>query len=218
MRKHNSARLREIANYLEETDVLADIGCDHGYLAILAFQKNIKFVQLIDNKPGPLAVAKANLQGVKNVEFTLASGLSQLNSSINTASLCGMGGLLVIDILKENLKVAQELNKIIIQVNSDIDQLRAFLMSEKFMIITESIIAERDKFYEIIVCKYSPFSPIYYTDKQLLFGPILLEQKTGIFLDKWEKMLKKYHQINNSNFGDKQEISKKIALIEEVLS
>ena len=45
-----SKRLKTIADKVDKNSVIADIGCDHGYLASLALQKGIKFVQLIDNK------------------------------------------------------------------------------------------------------------------------------------------------------------------------
>ena len=43
-------RLEKVAELLDEYDLLADIGCDHGYLGIMALNKGIKFVQFIDNK------------------------------------------------------------------------------------------------------------------------------------------------------------------------
>ena len=37
-------RLKAIANFINENDVVADIGCDHGYLLKLAIEdKKIKF-------------------------------------------------------------------------------------------------------------------------------------------------------------------------------
>ena len=54
-------RLNAALDWIETSDKLADIGCDHGYLAIEALKKGIPFVQLIDNKEGPLSVAKKNL-------------------------------------------------------------------------------------------------------------------------------------------------------------
>ena len=55
-------RLHAALDWVNQDDLLADIGCDHGYLASLALQKGIKFVQLIDNKEGPLSVARRNLE------------------------------------------------------------------------------------------------------------------------------------------------------------
>ena len=54
-------RLNSALDWIDIDDKLADIGCDHGYLADLAFKKGVSFVQLIDNKEGPLNVAKKNL-------------------------------------------------------------------------------------------------------------------------------------------------------------
>ena len=41
-------RLNAALDWIDLNDRLADIGCDHGYLAIEALKKGIPFVQLID--------------------------------------------------------------------------------------------------------------------------------------------------------------------------
>ena len=58
----NKIRLNTVCDLLNSTDTLADIGCDHGYLGILALEKGISFVQFVDNKTGPLNQAKNNLK------------------------------------------------------------------------------------------------------------------------------------------------------------
>ena len=55
-------RLEKVLSFIDKTDCLADVGCDHGYLAIMAIEKGVSFVQLIDNKKGPLDSAKINLK------------------------------------------------------------------------------------------------------------------------------------------------------------
>ena len=43
-------RLNAALDWIDCNDLLADIGCDHGYLAIEALKKGVPFVQLIDEK------------------------------------------------------------------------------------------------------------------------------------------------------------------------
>ena len=97
-----SIRLQQVLKYISSDDYVADIGCDHGYLTIAAIEKGVKFVQLIDNKEGPLKVAKKNLQqfeDIAQVIYTHADGLSNLNHLINVACICGMGGDLIYHII-----------------------------------------------------------------------------------------------------------------------
>ena len=61
-------RLEIVNKYIDINDTLADIGCDHGYLGIMAINKGVKFVQFIDNKLGPLSSAKQNCVNI-NEEY-----------------------------------------------------------------------------------------------------------------------------------------------------
>ena len=111
-------RLETVLNYINKEDKLADVGCDHGYLAIMALNKGVEFVQLIDNKEGPLASAKQNLSlydNYKNIEYSLSSGISKLNKCVNTVAICGMGGELIAQILEADIEVAKNNIKFILQ-------------------------------------------------------------------------------------------------------
>ena len=57
-----SKRIKEIASFIMPYKSVADIGTDHGYLLLEAFNLGINFAQAIDNKVGPLNSAKNNLK------------------------------------------------------------------------------------------------------------------------------------------------------------
>ena len=40
-------RLNAALDWIDEFDLLADIGCDHGYLAIEALKKGIPFIEVL---------------------------------------------------------------------------------------------------------------------------------------------------------------------------
>ena len=109
-------RLEIISSFIDKNDSLADIGCDHGYLGIMALNKGVNYVQFIDNKIGPLSSAKLNCENINNdkIEFTLSSGLNDLNNQVDTIAICGMGGELIVDILKADLNKAKNLKKMIL--------------------------------------------------------------------------------------------------------
>ena len=54
-----SKRLQAVANLLSSNDVIADVGCDHGYLSIYLIEKKIcNHVIAMDVNEGPLLFAK----------------------------------------------------------------------------------------------------------------------------------------------------------------
>ena len=97
-------RLNAALNWIDCNDLLADVGCDHGYLAIEALKKGVPFVQLIDNKEGPLNVAVSNLRKYdydSKTKFTLSSGLLDLDQKVTCVAILGMGGELISQILED---------------------------------------------------------------------------------------------------------------------
>ena len=105
-----SKRLSKVLEYINEFDKVADIGADHGYLSIAMLEKGIKFVQVVENKTEPFLRAQSALSGYDNVIFSLSDGISDLNEDINTVTICGMGGLNIVEILGSQLNKAKKLN------------------------------------------------------------------------------------------------------------
>lgn len=192
-----SIRLKTIYDLIDTYDVVADIGTDHGYLIrSLATNKKIKFCQGVENKEGPFLIAKDNLKDLideKKVALSLSDGLDELDKRVNTVVIVGMGGELISRIMDKNLDKCLKLDKLILQPNSKTYELRSYLSNHHFEIIDERIIFDNSKIYELIVTKYNENTPKLST-KELIFGPKLLTQKTGVFVDKWQK---KYIEINN---------------------
>lgn len=216
-----SARLKTIYNIIDSFDIVADIGTDHGYLIkSLLIDKKIKFCQGVENKEGPFLIAKDNLKDLideNKVTLSLSDGLDELDEKVNTVVVAGMGGELIASIMHKNLDKCQKLDKLILQPNSKIYELRLYLSNNKFEIINEYIVYDNSKIYEIIVAKYNEKSSKLST-KELIFGPKLLTEKTGIFVDKWQK---KYIEIDNILKNLNKENPKLIKfkqLIEEALS
>lgn len=217
----NNNRLKKVLEYIEPNAMLADVGCDHGYLAIEAIKKGVSFVELIDNKEGPLQSAINNLKHYENkaeIIYSLSSGLSSICEKVDTVAICGMGGELISQIINDNLEVAKRMNKLILQANSKNSILRRYLIENNFKIIDESIVVDKGKIYEIIVCKFELLISDY-SEKDLIFGPILRIKKDELFIEKWKNKLSFYEEILNNQITEdkKQEIEKEIKLIKEVL-
>lgn len=211
-----SKRLKVVLDYIDSNDIVADIGCDHGYLGIACIEKGIKFVQLIDNKEGPLSSAKANLRNYDQnaYELTLSDGLDKVNSNVNTVVICGMGGELIVEILSKHLDIVKKMNKVIVQANTKIPTLRKYLSDNSLNIVNESIVEDMDKIYEIIVFKYDE-NGCKLNDLDILFGPCLRKEKNETFNKKWSERLTEYDRILINN--EVENIRKEKEMIEEVL-
>lgn len=214
-------RLFQALDWIDNNDSLADIGCDHGYLAIEAIKKGVSFVQLIDNKQGPLDSAKKNLEkndllNSQNVLLTLASGLTNLDERIDTVAILGMGGELIAQILEEGESKINNVNKFILEANTKNHILRKFLFDHKYEIIEEKIVKENRKFYELILARKTDVL-IDYDDCDLIFGPCLKREKSPLFKEKWLKIYQDYQKILNNSNKHLEKILYESKLIEEVL-
>lgn len=202
-------RLKTILKYIDNKDIVADIGCDHGYLIKLAIEeKNIIKGYAVDNKQGPLNSAIKNLQNYKNVEFILSDGLQNVNDTdINCVVIAGMGGMLINSIISDSIDKFNKIDKLILCPNRNIDKVRSFLNENGFMIVDEDIIYEDSKYYEVLVINkgYQKLS-----EKELYFGHILLNKKNQCFINKWKEYYKKIKNIESKN--------REIKMIEEVLN
>lgn len=212
-----SKRLQEVLKYINKEDIVADIGCDHGYLGIACLNKGIKFVQLIDNKVGPLSQAKRNLFIYDSDKYllTLSDGLSLVDSRVDTVVICGMGGELIIDIINNHFETIKRFKKIIIQPNTKHYNVRKYCNENKIEIVNESILEDMDKIYEIMVLRYNENKETL-NEYDLIFGPFLRKEKNEVFIKKWENKLienNKILAVKNNVF----DIIKEKEMIEEVL-
>lgn len=224
-----SKRLKAAAKYVKPNLPIADIGSDHAYLPIYLVQNHIISSAIAGEVvKGPFENAKNKIisVGLENeISVRLGSGLEVVSpeDNIGTITICGMGGILIADILKEGLSKANlpVSARLVLQPNNAEDILRDFLRMNHYNIITETIIEENNKFYEIIVAEHN-LEDFDYTETELIFGPFLVQEKPSLFLKKWTKELALQEDIleklKNSNDSDKvKKTEDKIRLIKEVL-
>src|SRR5690554_3511587 len=178
-------RLDFIANLIDKnTNILLDIGTDHGYLIKKAFDNNkIKHAIATDINELPLNNAKNNLTNYE-VDFVLTDGFKGVKQSFDLVVIAGMGGNLISNILKDapNNKDI----KYILQANNKNDKLRIFLTENNFKITNEHII--EDKHYYVIMEVVRGEMNLNTNDCYL--GPILKTKKESI---KYYKHLYKWY-------------------------
>ena len=212
-------RLNAALNWIDCNDLLADVGCDHGYLAIEALKKGVPFVQLIDNKEGPLNVAVSNLRKYdydSKTKFTLSSGLLDLDQKVTCVAILGMGGELISQILEDGKTKSNNVEKFILEANTKISFIREYLFNNNYEIISEKIVKENSKYYELILCKKTNVS-IKYDIYDLMFGPVLRKEKSPLFVEKWTKVSNDYKRIIKKSSLKPIKLIEECKLIEDVI-
>ena len=225
-----SKRLAKVGEFVPSQARLADIGSDHAYLPVrLMLAKKISYAVCGEVVKGPYesALHQVTLQGLAdNITVRLADGLFAIepNDKIDTITICGMGGTLIKQILLEGKERITGEELLILQPNVGEATLRKYLVANGYTIIAEEILEENKKIYEIIVAK-KLVQPMSLNEAQYLFGPLLMQEKSPVFIKKWQRELMQrqrvLQQLQNSaqNHDEKiAELQVEMKLIEEVLA
>ena len=150
-----SDRLLMISENIERDEIVADIGTDHGFLPLyLCLTEKCNKVILSDISENSLDKAKKNCKLIypnKEFDFRLGSGIEVLeNNEVDTVVIAGMGGILMTEILENNLVKSHSFKKFILQPRSQIGRLRYWLYNNGFEIINEELVREGNRICEIL--------------------------------------------------------------------
>ena len=145
-----SKRLQAVAALVTAGYITADIGTDHAYIPIYLVEHGlIPSAFAMDINEGPLSRAREHVEenGLSDrIELRLSDGLCALQpGEAETAVLAGMGGGLMIRILKNSPDVTAGMKEFILQPQSEIARVRAFLLEEGFLFIREDMVLEDGK-------------------------------------------------------------------------
>ena len=166
--------------------ILADIGTDHGYVPIsLVQRKKIKKAIAMDVNKGPLKRAEEHIREAQleeYIETRLSDGVKKLEvGEVNSILIAGMGGDLVIRIIKNGMEICRSVDELILQPQSELGKVRKFLRENNFEIIDEDMVIEEGKYYpmmkvipvdEIVLWEILPDEVIPACD---MYGPYLLK-------------------------------------------
>ncbi|MDO5392276.1 MAG: class I SAM-dependent methyltransferase [Eubacteriales bacterium] len=174
-----SKRLQALANLVSQDHVLADVGCDHGYIPIFLIQNHrIPKAIAMDIGEGPLQRAQENIRsyGLEGyIETRLSDGLAKLNpGEADTILISGMGGPLMEKIITEGKSVAEQADEMILQPQSDIPRFRKFLTEMGYVIMQENMIEEDGKYYPMMKAVRGNAQPC--SELEYRYGPVLLRQ------------------------------------------
>lgn len=149
-----SNRIKTIASLVDAKDSILDIGTDHALLPIFLIKNNIVSIadgSDISNKVLSNAkenVFKYNLED--KINLYLSDGVKQIDiSKYNTLIITGMGFSTIKSII-DNADL-KHIDKLIIQSNNNLDELRKYLNEISFSIVDETCLKDKDINYDIIV-------------------------------------------------------------------
>ncbi len=178
-----SERLTAVARMVTTGLTVADVGCDHGYLAIHLINKGIApHVIAMDINKGPLEhatlhVTEAGLS--ERIDLRLSDGLEALDKGeADCVVMAGMGGRLMTDIMTKGSEVLSGVRELIMQPQSDIEYVRRHLEDNGYRIISEDIVFEDGKFYPMMKVIHGEMKlgkDVYYK-----FGKVLLHEEHQI--------------------------------------
>lgn len=164
-------RLYAIASMVPQGAFFADVGTDHAYLPIYLAENNLIFHAVAaDINRGPLLRAKGNIKKYnleEKIDTCLSDGFEELDgNSFDTASIAGMGGILIARILEK----APRGKLYILQPMRDAHFLRAYLSSNGFELVDEKLAEEGNKIYTVIAVRDGKE---VLSEKELYLGKLL---------------------------------------------
>lgn len=156
-------RLEAVFDIVPHAESIADIGTDHGYLAVeLIVRGKAKHVIAGDVHKGPLESAKfyVKSRGLSDViDCRLGDGLQVTRKGeLNGAICCGMGGFLMRDIVEEG---PEPLEFYVLQPQNGQAELRQYMVEKGYRIVKEIIMKDVGKLYTAFVAIRSDCVDIY---------------------------------------------------------
>ena len=218
-----SNRLTTAAALVTQGYTLADVGTDHGYIPIyLLQQKKIPSAIAMDINEGPLERAKEHiaLYGLQAyIQTRLSDGVAALKpGEVEAVLIAGMGGGLVMHILKDGEKVCQSAKELILQPQSEIERVREFLREAGYTILAEDMVYEDGKFYPMMKVQYQGenVEELKLSD---LYGGLLLQNRHPVlktFLEK-ERLIYTGIKENLAKQPASEKIRMRLAEVEDIL-
>ncbi|MGI5891243.1 MAG: tRNA (adenine(22)-N(1))-methyltransferase [Bacillota bacterium] len=223
-----SHRLDKVAGMVIPGKITADIGADHAYLSVYLVINNIcPKVIATDRVRGPLVSARQLVELLsldKQIDIRLGEGLEVLTPG-EAATICiaGMGGSTIRSILHASPDVLEKTQRLVLQPQRNIADLRYYLAETGWKIIAEEIVMDSGFYYQIMSVEKGH---MVLTDEEAEFGPLLLARRHPLLTSYMELKLADYksliERLNAQEGVDVQarieELMDEVASIEKLLA
>lgn len=195
---------------------IADIGSDHGLVPLCLLDKGYK-VFASDNKIGPFNTLKSVLKDKENIVLSLSSGLDELPFDVDTVIISGMGGNIILDILKKGNIHFSHIAYFIISPHSLDAQIRKYLLDNNYKIDREIFLKEDNIYYVMMlfIKGKQDLSPL-----EIKFGPCILKEKNKDFQEYIKEKIDLMNNLlknKNLTLKRRKELENELKLYEEAL-
>lgn len=203
-----SGRLRTLAEMITPGSIVADIGCDHGFLSVYLVQQGISpHVIAADVRKGPLEGAKLHIAqaGLESyIETRLSDGVKALLPGEAQTMVCaGMGGRLMQQILTDCPDTVAAFRELILQPQSELYEFRKFLRRQGWTVLDEKIVWEDGKYYFPIKAGTAGKKELEQEDSRLQrlydkYGRLLLLRREPVLKEYLQRCLEECRRVEAS--------------------
>lgn len=208
-----SKRLKSLCELVPVGTVVCDIGTDHAYLPCELIKRGIcSKVYACDIAKGPLQQAEKTISEAgcsSQIVTILCPGFSKVPSDADCMVIAGMGWKTIEMILENDIVRLNQFERIILQANRDVSQLRRWVSQHQMTIIEEKVVEDAGKTYEIVCITSHKHDE--YSEVEIKYGPVLLKRKDQEFLDYLDRRIVKNELIASRVTDEK----KKTQLLKE---
>ena len=180
-----SKRLNKIAELVDFGASVIDVGTDHGYvpnfLCENKFSSDIIATDISKNSLEKSIELTRELGNENEIRNILANGI--VNEDRDNIIIAGLGGIQIAEIIANSINIAKSSRKLILQPMQKTNILRRELNNMGFEIFDEEIIYEDDRYFEIILAKFSNYKDKSLEEEDFYFSKKLIEKKDETYLE-----------------------------------
>ncbi len=221
-----SKRLNKIAELVDFGASVIDVGTDHGYvpnfLCEYKISRDIIATDISKNSLEKSIELTRELGNEKEIRNILANGI--VNEERDNIIIAGLGGIQIAEIIAKSIDIAKSSKKLILQPMQKANILRRELNNMGFEIFDEEIIYEDERYFEIILAKFSNYKNEDLKEEDFYFSKKLIQKKDEIYLaylkekeDYLWSIIKSFDPNNSRSKKRNQELNSLLKEVKEAI-
>lgn len=216
-------RLKLCADMVRPGTTLADVGTDHAYLPVWLVRRGIiPSAIAADINPKPLKRAKEHIERYHvedRVQIRLSDGLASIKPwEADDIVIAGMGGELIIQIIKAAPWLCTEQKQLILQPMTSVPELRRSLYQNSFSVLEEQAVESAGHVYTVMCASFRREKenlPEWYEYVGKLSGK---DAASSAYLCRTRQSLqKKVEGLKKAGTDDQPSLERAIAYIDRIL-
>ena len=193
-------RIKAVKNFVRAGSFVADVGADHGYLAIELVQSGrASKVIATEKNLHPFEALSKNISGFNQIEARLGDGLHIISAGeVDSICIAGMGGALIQKIFDDAPEVVQAARQLILQPMNGVKKIRTWLAENNWVIADEDLAEASGIIYEIICAEKNPAPKTFKRDASPLKQKFLRQR-----LEKLQRVLDEMSKSPSASSSEK---------------